>query len=49
MRDPDAARSLLSGMIAQLRDANYGRTEFWDRRIQVLDEKLALVSGLAVR
>jgi len=49
MRDPDAGRSLLSGMIAQLRDANYGRTEFRDRRIQVLDEKLALVSGLAVR
>jgi hypothetical protein len=49
VRDPEAARSLLSGVITQLRDANYGRTQFRDRRIQVLDEKLTLVGDLAVR
>ncbi len=49
MRDPDAVGSLLSGMIAQLRDAGYNRTDFRDRRIRLLDENLALVSGLAVR
>jgi Domain of unknown function (DUF4440) len=49
MHDPDVVRSQLSGMIAQLRSADYERTDFRDRRIQVLDENLALVSGLAVR
>ena len=31
MHDPDAVRSQLSGMIAQLRSADYERTDFRDR------------------